>query len=317
VNYYCDIIDNICKDIKNQDNLNLVDNTCIELVKIKNCSLDNVNGNYEGGILNSFDQCIHDAENNECIVSNVSLSDYNPLNHSFNAVNDNCSIALELNLEGHNTHTGHCDIVSFCDSISDSVPINEDGVNKAGRSDVCSGDVFTSYTICESSFINDNGCFDYVKSSFNSFSTDYCVDYFKNYLNTGVVNDILQFSSAKQNICDLNVYSVTPCLYTYDMSFVDDFVHSFEHGVCFKQGCIHPLCFNRQGFSELDFNVDDILTYIKFKKLKQCVYKCSICSSKYFSNIYSLHSSFGYFPSNSLFISSKQHSGLTINPDVR
>jgi hypothetical protein len=101
------------------------------------------------------------------------------------------------------------------------------------------------------------------------------------------------------------------------MLHVDDFVNTLDYGGCLSEACTHPLCFDSQGFNDLDFNVDDVLTCIKFKKLKQCVHNCSICSSKCFSNLNSLHSLFGYFLLSSRLISSHQHSSLTINPDVR
>jgi hypothetical protein len=156
--------------------------------------------------------------------------------------------------------SGHNDIDIEALSISDT---------DLGHNDISTNYVLTSDSNFEKSGISIE-IKDYVEfnkvDNCNVFEdVDYFKSYFKDYLYNGLVTDICELNSS--GLLEANSFileGLKPCPNSSDMPDVDVCVNSNDHGICSDMFCMHPLCFNSQGFSELDFNVDDIIKFIKF-----------------------------------------------------
>jgi hypothetical protein len=78
--------------------------------------------------------------------------------------------------------------------------------------------------------------------------------------------------------------------------------------------CLDNLFYN-QGYEslQLDFNVNDILSNLKFKPVNNFVKNCSVCNYLASVNVHSFHNSFGFFNFSPLIISSNVP-GFSIQP---
>jgi hypothetical protein len=94
---------------------------------------------------------------------------------------------------------------------------------------------------------------------------------------------------------------------------VDENVHSNSG---FIQGLPtgHPLFFENHSvnFSYLDFNFNDVLLSIQFRRLPSKIDCCDICNSLVFHNVHLIHHLFGYLPKNPLNINYNFTSNLSI-----
>jgi hypothetical protein len=96
-------------------------------------------------------------------------------------------------------------------------------------------------------------------------------------------------------------YNVYACPHIPNGVLVDENVYNYSG---FVQGLPtgHPLFSDNSSinFPYLDFNVNDILLLIQFRRLPNNVDDCDVCNSLIFHNIHVIHHLFGYLPKSPL-----------------
>jgi hypothetical protein len=86
---------------------------------------------------------------------------------------------------------------------------------------------------------------------------------------------------------------------------VDACVNKFiDGGVNLSVDTDYLYCHDSHFIDEFDFNVNDILTQLKFKCLHKLVYNCTICDYLACSNIHFIHHTWGFINLSPLIISS-------------